>query len=93
MTMTCYEWCKARKIDWRDKEANKEIGMLYYQYLCSHLTNAEYSSLQAKFEEGCSSMPGFCADKDGAGNYSDGGTFSAWEGFIDSELQRKQQSI
>lgn len=91
--MTCYEWCKARKIDWLDKEANEKIGQLYYQYLCSHFTNAEFSSLQARFEEECSSMPGFCADKDGAGNYSDSGSFSAWEGFIDSELHCKKQRI
>lgn len=86
MAMTCFEWCKANGINWRDKEVKAKIGPLYHQYILSHLTDTEISALQTRFEKVCSSMPGFSANKDTEGNYADSGTFSAWEGFIDSEL-------
>jgi len=92
MALTCYEWCKANKINWRDEEVKKTIGPLYHQYLCSHFTDTEFASLQARFEEKCSSMHGFSAHKDAAGFYTDIATFSAWEGFIDAELDSVRQS-
>ena len=37
--------------------------------------------MQKKFEENCSDMPGFNAEKDSAGKYLDLGTQAAWDGW------------
>jgi hypothetical protein len=37
--------------------------------------------VQKEFEENCSDMPGFNAEKDSAGNYLDLGTQAAWDGW------------
>ncbi|ENF5797122.1 exodeoxyribonuclease V subunit beta [Salmonella enterica subsp. enterica serovar Cerro] len=53
------------------------------------LSGEEINSLQKNFEEACFCMPGFNSDKNELGDYKDGGTQAAWEGYMFSEEWNK----
>ncbi|EJO9339023.1 exodeoxyribonuclease V subunit beta [Salmonella enterica] len=53
------------------------------------LSGEEINSLQKDFEEACFFMSGFNSDKNELGDYKDGGTQAAWEGYMFSEEWNK----